>query len=243
MAGDGERPPSSAVGAAVHRRSAATFSWRRDVELGPEHRVVRQLGIEAQVVGRRVVLRRRPLYRRLVSTAVWLVGVAVAVFIWPLSLGGRSSFVIVAGTSMEPTLHSGDLVLIRRQDAYSPGDVLAYAVPEGEPGAGAHVIHRLREITDDGVFVMRGDNRQANDGWHPTRTDVLGRRVLLIPRAGSLLMQARRPWLIGLIVGSVVCAFSWPRRRKPALRAQLPREPCCLGPDSRARDAARAAGR
>ena len=39
--------------------------------------------------------------------------------------------------SMEPSLKNGDLVLALKNTSYAAGDVVAYRIPEGEPGAGA----------------------------------------------------------------------------------------------------------
>ncbi|MCH8920200.1 MAG: S24 family peptidase, partial [Chloroflexi bacterium] len=60
--------------------------------------------------------------------------------LWPTSLGGDVSYVMVRGVSMEPTLHPGELAVMRTQDGYKPGDVVAYRVPEDEFGAGAVII-------------------------------------------------------------------------------------------------------
>ncbi len=41
--------------------------------------------------------------------------------LWPASLGGPASYVIVAGRSMEPGLQMHDLTIVRRQSATTPG--------------------------------------------------------------------------------------------------------------------------
>ncbi len=78
---------------------------------------------------------------------IWLVvlGIALGWFLWfrPSTLGGPAHYVMVSGESMEPTLHGGDLLLVRRQGGYSPGDIVAYRVPEGEPAEGRIVVHRI----------------------------------------------------------------------------------------------------
>lgn len=63
--------------------------------------------------------------RRWTSTlgrAALFVAVAAAwVLLAPSAFGGQTSYVIVAGASMEPTLHQGDLVLARRAPSYEIG--------------------------------------------------------------------------------------------------------------------------
>jgi signal peptidase len=94
--------------------------------------------------------------------------------------------VVVAGPSMQPSLHGGDLVVTVRRTSYRNGDVVAFRVSAGEPGAGKLVIHRI--VGGDGTsgYVMRGDNREGADPWHPRHGDVVGEAALLVPRLGLL---------------------------------------------------------
>jgi signal peptidase len=85
----------------------------------------------------------------------WLRGAILAILaaglcalVWPRPLGGQVSYVMVSGTSMQPKLHTDDLVVVRRRPhGYTKGDVIAYRIPAGEPGAGAQVIHRVIGVT------------------------------------------------------------------------------------------------
>jgi signal peptidase I len=116
----------------------------------------------------------------------WLlvVGVAAWWFILPVSLGGRTSLVVTQGTSMQPMLHAGDLVVVRRTDAgqLRKGDVVLY------PAASIHryVLHRIKSIDADGRLTMKGDNNSFLDPDHPTRASVIGIKAFMIPGAGKL---------------------------------------------------------
>ena len=59
-----------------------------------------------------------------------------AVLLWPAPLGGVVGLTVVSGHSMEPTYHSGDLVITARQPSYAAGDIVSYVVPAGEFGGG-----------------------------------------------------------------------------------------------------------
>src|SRR3990170_1536652 len=104
----------------------------------------------------------------------------------PIGLGGPASYVMVSGTSMLPTLKTGDLVVAQRQDSYAVGDIVAFRVPRGEPAAGAIVIHRISGEAEGG-FVVQGDNKRYPDTWEPTADDILGRLWLLIPGGARVL--------------------------------------------------------
>ena len=131
-----------------------------------------------------------------------------AVYLRPQALGGRATYVVVSGRSMLPRYHTGDLVLVRRQSTYRVGDVIAYHVPKGDPMAGAQVIHRIIGGNAWQGFVVQGDNRTAPDVWHPTAKDVVGAKVLRIPRAYLVLQFLRSPLLLGLLAAAFVFAHT-----------------------------------
>src|SRR6059058_5072042 len=95
-----------------------------------------------------------PQTRRALS---WLLVLALASAWWltlaPVSVGGPATFVSVQGHSMEPLLHTGDLVITQRQARYAVGDLVVVAVD------GGHVIHRLYGGSASTGWITKGDNR------------------------------------------------------------------------------------
>ncbi len=133
----------------------------------------------------RVTRAGRPV--RLVGWALFVAVVtAWAIFLRPDFLGGPATYVIVAGHSMEPKLHSGDLVVTRRQHTYHRGEVVAYRIMKNQAGAGALIIHRIVGGSARDGYVTRGDNRNYRDPWHPKPRDIAGRMELHVPRLGLL---------------------------------------------------------
>ena len=71
----------------------------------------------------------RPSRRRLrafvaVETVVIALGIAFLVFGRAGFAGSPISYVVVSGHSMEPTFHTGDVVVLRRTGSYAKGDVI-----------------------------------------------------------------------------------------------------------------------
>jgi nickel-type superoxide dismutase maturation protease len=66
---------------------------------------------------------------------------------------------VVAGTSMLPTLRPGDFLLVRRGGRLRPGDLAVLARPD-RPGL--LVVKRVAEVRPDGLWV-HGDNPAASD--------------------------------------------------------------------------------
>lgn len=62
------------------------------------------------------------------------------------------ALVTVTGTSMLPTLHPSDSVIIARSNSYEPGAILVFQYKsEG------YIIHRLLSVSND-HFLCKGDN-------------------------------------------------------------------------------------
>lgn len=178
--------------------------------------------------------------RRLAGAAAWVVLALVIVAMWPVALGGRTAYIMVSGTSMEPTMHTGDLAILRQRSSYDVGDIVAYRIPKGTPGEGFLVIHRI--IGGDGArgYVLQGDNRGHRDVWRPTDGDVVGRRIALVPRLGRAVGRISSPSGVAAFLAGVVMVLvvsyrpararstdepPVPRRARVGARARRSRHP------------------
>jgi signal peptidase len=132
----------------------------------------------------------------------------------PQALGGPAGYVLVSGHSMLPTLHDGDLVVVRHERSYRTGEIVAYRVPKGNVGAGDQVIHRIVGGSALSGYVVKGDNRSAPDVWRPRLHDVVGRVWLRIPRAEGVLRVLRSPLLLACLAGALVFVFVFTSGRR-----------------------------
>ena len=130
-------------------------------------------------------------------------------FTWPARFGGDATFVVVHGHSMDGTFRSGDLVLTREEARYHVGEIAAYRVPKGQPGAGQGVIHRI-VATEGDHYVFKGDNRATADQWRPKASDIMGRLILRIPMPGEM-FWALVPWAWCVAIGVIVTWMFWPQ--------------------------------
>ncbi len=136
-------------------------------------------------------------------------------------LGGPATFITVRGTSMLPTLKTGDFVLAEAQPAYHVGDLVVYRVPKGQIGAGDDLIHRIVAGNPTVGYTLKGDNNPAPDPWTVPRSDILGKEAVVLPGFGSTLLVLRSPLFAGLAaaliaIWVVLSPPGWMRRRKPA---------------------------
>lgn len=151
-----------------------------------------------------------------------------ALFLRPDALGGSASYVLVSGHSMQPNLQTGDLVITHRKDTYAAGDVIAYRVPKGEPGAGARVIHRVIGGSARDGFRTQGDNREEPDIWRPRPRDIEGTLWVRLPKLGTLLLMLSTPFGLatsaGLMAFLMVGGGAPPPKRRASTEQPAPRE-------------------
>jgi signal peptidase len=143
----------------------------------------------------------------LTGAVLLLLAIAWITMLRPANLGGSAGYVMVRGTSMLPTYHAGDLVVTERRASYAVGDIVAYRVPEGGPGAGLIVIHRIVGGSADEGFVMQGDNNPALDDWRPKAGDVVGAPWFVVPHLGTLLAFFHTPLTLASLGAAIAVAL------------------------------------
>lgn len=154
--------------------------------------------------------------RLVARAALTVLTLALLALVWPQTFGGHTSFAGVDGDSMLGTYDDGDLIVLRAQRSYEVGDIVTFRVPEGEFGAGAHVIHRI--IGGDPVsgFVMQGDNRSRPDQWRPRQGDVVGAAWVRLPGGAARFQSLGTPVNLGALCAALTVTMALlPRRAEP----------------------------
>ena len=131
----------------------------------------------------------------LLTIAAWL-------FFATPEFGGSTNYIFVSGVSMEPTLHYGDLAIVRSSENYQVGDVVIYHDPNI-----SRVIHRIVAI-ENGRYVFKGDNNSWLDSYKATNADILGKLWFFIPGAGNTLAFLHQPLTLAVASGVLFSAFT-----------------------------------
>lgn len=170
----------------------------------------------------------RRVRRAVVAVLFWSFAVAAALLLWPSSLGGCTSLIVVSGHSMEPTYSTGDVV-VARCGAPKIGDIVVYQ-PDGLKG---HVIHRLVAGNGADGWTVKGDNNTWVDPFTPTDHEVVGIAQFHLPRIGLVTTALSSPivWVSVLLLA--LALFLWPRAEDDdeASRADGELEPADDGSD------------
>ncbi|MBI3649322.1 MAG: signal peptidase I [Actinobacteria bacterium] len=147
----------------------------------------------------------RRLARGAVTLVAWtalgfLAGISLAVSV-PTALGYRT--LVVMSGSMEPTLHTGDVVVVRQIAPLDlrVGDIATFRDPN-DPSR--MLTHRVREISAEAgqVYVVTmGDANTEPERWHVSADGTVGRVQFHLWHLGYLMFWLRsRVGRIGFVV-------------------------------------------
>ncbi|TVR25520.1 MAG: signal peptidase I [Nitriliruptor sp.] len=168
----------------------------------------------------------------ILSLAVWV--------LLPTLLLGWAPILVSSG-SMSPAIKAGDIVLIDEDvtdDPLPPGAIITYRQADQQPDR--LVTHRIRDATDAGAYVTRGDANDVDDAWPVPQERVVGYARLLVPMLGLPIHWARTGShlalyaLAGLSLGALgVSMISARTERTVALSADEPSVELESEPDER----------
>jgi signal peptidase I len=135
----------------------------------------------------------------------------------PSQLGGSKSYVLIKGHSMEPRIHTGDLVILDSGSEYRPGVVAGYQSKR----LGHAVLHRIVRRSGD-RYVFKGDNNDWIDSERPVRSELIGSMWMHIPGAGRYVASLAEPrnaaifaGVMTLFVGGFASTRARRQRRRP----------------------------
>ncbi len=92
----------------------------------------------------------------------------------PVKVFGKSLLMVVTG-SMEPSIHTGDFIIVESTDASAlkEGDIISFYSEQSDI-KGMLVTHRITEVTDDG-FITKGDANPVEDSISVPAKNVVGK--------------------------------------------------------------------
>ena len=113
-------------------------------------------------------------------------------------INGYKSFLIQSG-SMEPSIMTGDVVIVHESPSYMPGDVVTFQSKEERT-----VTHRIAAVMDsEGAtqFKTKGDANRSSDEEIVSIDNILGKVIFIVPKIGFLVAFTKTPpGFIALII-------------------------------------------
>lgn len=138
------------------------------------------------------------MYGTFVASLVVVAGFFLATM---FPLPGNFEAKIVKSGSMEPSIPTGALVLIKPHATYAVGDVITFGEDTTSKVPTTHRIASVSGVGESAVYTTKGDANEEADPEPVGHSGVIGKVLLSVPYAGFVLDFARRPLGFALLIG------------------------------------------
>lgn len=129
-------------------------------------------------------------FEYMVATAIVALGVLFTATALPIP-GNYKVYTVLSG-SMEPSIGTGSVVIVKPQGEYRVGDIVTAA--SGDPKT--PVTHRITEIVEENdqtAFITKGDANENSDMDARERESIIGKVLFSIPLVGYPMAWVRTP--------------------------------------------------
>ena len=120
------------------------------------------------------------------------------------------NFYTILTTSMTPTIKAGDIVITLKDknNIYKTGDPITF-VSEGNISKGVIITHRIIDtkiVNGSYFYYTKGDANNTADGSPVSATNVIGKVILKIPKAGFIqqFVVSKFGWLVVVVLPIIV---------------------------------------
>lgn len=127
--------------------------------------------------------------------------------------GGVKAFVVQSG-SMEPSIKTGAVIVVKPQAAYQAGDVITFGPYSKTKPPTTHRIVEVKEENGLPLYVTKGDANKTEDMSEVRSRNVLGRVIVNVPYVGYLVAAAKQPVGFAVLVILPALIIVWDELKK-----------------------------
>lgn len=118
----------------------------------------------------------------------------------------KINFYTILTQSMWPNIKAGDIIVTYKTDnnVYEEGDVITFVSNDGANG-GITITHRIDRVYFEGSKILyrtKGDNNNVADSKGVEPSNVIGKVVMKIPKAGYIqqFLVTKTGWIVAVVV-------------------------------------------
>ena len=137
-----------------------------------------------------------------------LVSIAASSAFSAFKIPGGLKMLIVQSGSMEPAIKTGSVILIKKQDTYSVGDIISFV--SGGQDSTTHRVVKTEVKNGKEIFYTKGDANQGEDRESVSVEKVLGKTIFILPDLGYAVAFAKtqKGFIFLIIVPATIIVFS-----------------------------------
>lgn len=127
--------------------------------------------------------------------------VAVVILASVLPIPGKLELKIVQSGSMEPTIKTGSLVVIKPADSYKVGDIITFGKDTKTEVPTTHRIVADRVESGVMIYSTKGDANEDKDTREVRQNEIIGKTLFSVPYLGYIMDFAKQPLGFILLIG------------------------------------------
>jgi signal peptidase len=132
-------------------------------------------------------------------TAIALIAILLLVSVFPIT--GNFKVLAVLSGSMEPSIHTGSIVVVKPAELYKVGDVITFGTISKTKTPTTHRIVEVKNSTSTGLtYITKGDANNAPDIREVRPSEIVGKELFTVPYVGYAINTAKKPWGFALII-------------------------------------------
>ena len=135
--------------------------------------------------------------------ALATLGLLLVAALFPIE--GNIQIKIVKSGSMEPTIRTGSIVVVKPHTSYAQGDIITFG-PDTKKEV--PITHRIVGIQGEGAqmrFLTKGDANEDTDIKDIAPREVIGKALFSVPYLGYVIDFARKPLGFFLLIIVPAC--------------------------------------
>lgn len=138
-----------------------------------------------------------------------IASVALLLFVSIIPIPGNIETKIVLSGSMEPSIKTGSIVVIKPLERYKVGDTITFNGGVVDDIPTTHRITEMRVVDGEIRYITKGDANKSVDIREVLHGEIIGRVLFSIPFVGHILEAAKKPIVFALliIVPAVVISY------------------------------------
>lgn len=141
-------------------------------------------------------------------TLLVIVGTTLTISLLPIK--GNIKLLTVLSGSMEPTIKTGSIILIKPVNNYKVGDIITFGEMTNITVPKTHRIASTEIINGTQYYATKGDANKSEDASKIKAEDIKGKVLFWVPYLGYAVssIQTKRGFLLLIIIPCVLIMFS-----------------------------------
>ena len=130
----------------------------------------------------------------------FLLSVAILLIVSTIPVTGNIKIMTVLSGSMEPSIKTGSVVIVRPVNEYNIGDVITFGQATKLNAPITHRIHDIKIIENQPKYITKGDANDVEDQTEIDGKKIIGKVLLSVPYVGYAVDFARKPLGFAMII-------------------------------------------